>query len=226
MQVPPAIAKIAPDGKLTPRQRRHFMIEMCLRRVRPGTGSSELFMRERTAMEAWPDLREILKGIPWVIIGAVATRAYMPERKTKAMDILVRYQDRDEVIERLERAGYRRISRLAVPGYLMRSPDGVDVDVLFGRYPWLEHALAHPQPDAAGYPAIGLPYLILLKLAANRGRDIGDMTTMLGLVSEAQLNEVRKLVARYAPEDKDDLESLIYLGEQEMQWPSDEDETA
>jgi hypothetical protein len=38
--VPPAIAKIAPDGRLSPRQKRRFMINMLKRRVRPGAGSS------------------------------------------------------------------------------------------------------------------------------------------------------------------------------------------
>ena len=41
-------------------------------------------------MNSWPDLRKILKGILWVIIGGVATRAYMPERMTKDLDILVK----------------------------------------------------------------------------------------------------------------------------------------
>src|SRR6185436_17475639 len=100
MQIPSQIARIAPDGRLTPRQRRHFMIQMCLRRARPGTGSSEAFLRKRTATEAWPDLREILKGIPWVIIGDVATRTYMPERATQDLDILVSQGNGEEVINR------------------------------------------------------------------------------------------------------------------------------
>jgi hypothetical protein len=208
--VPPAIAKIAPDGNLTPRQRRHFLIQMGLRRQKPGTGSSHEFMMRRTAVNPWPDLREVLKGIDWVLIDGVATRAYMPERVTKDMDILV------------ETAGYKKVSRLAAPGYLMRSPDGVELDVLFGRYEWLEEALATRGSDPAGYPVIGLPYLIILKLAANRGRDIGDMTTMLGWVSsEEELDKVREAVARYSPEDRDDLESLIFMGKIEKENPSD-----
>jgi hypothetical protein len=123
--VPPAIAKIAPDGNLTPRQLRRFMIDMVKRRVRPGTGSSAEFMRRRTAMNPWPDLRPILQGIDWVIIGGVATRAYMPERATKDLDILVHQSDGEAVIERLKQAGYRIISRLAVPGCLLLSPEGV-----------------------------------------------------------------------------------------------------
>lgn len=102
LPVPPVIARIAPDGNLTPRQKRRFMIEMVKRRVQPGTGSSHEFMRRRTAMHPWTDLRPILEGIDWVLIGSVATRAYMPERATKAVDILVHRRDGDEVIRRLQ----------------------------------------------------------------------------------------------------------------------------
>jgi hypothetical protein len=218
INVPPSIAKISPDGNLTPRQKRQFLIQMALRRVKPGTGSAPVFMKERTAMQNWPDLREILDGMDWVIIGGVATRAYMPERLTKDLDILVRSSDGDEVIERLKKAGYKLVSRLAVPGYLMRSREGVDVDVLFGNYPWLEEALAHPQRDAAGFPVIALPYLVVLKLSANRFRDISDL---LGWAAEKDLDSVREMVRRYLPGEKDDLESMIFLGQHEQKESPD-----
>ena len=104
-------------------------------------------------MNPWPDLRPILKEIPWVIIGDVATRAYMPERATKDLDILVHHQDRDEVLVRLKAVGYSVISRLAVPGFLLYSPEGVEVDVLFGDYPWLSEALTRHLLKA-GHPSI------------------------------------------------------------------------
>lgn len=172
-------------------------------------------------MHPWPDFRSILSGIEWIIIGGVATRAYMPERVTKDLDILVRASDGPEVIERLKQAGYKVMSRLAVPGYLMRSPDGVEVDVLFGRYPWLTEAFAQVRHDQAGYPVVSLPYLVLLKLAANRGRDVGDMTTMLGWATLDDLDQVRAVVARYSPEDSGDLESLIFIGQKERELPPD-----
>jgi len=171
-------------------------------------------------MHPWPDLRLILQGIDWVLIGGVATRAYMPERETKDMDVLVHHADGDEVISKLRQAGYKVVSRLAIPGYLLQSPEGVEVDVLFGRYPWLREALKHPVYDKADYPVIGLPYLVILKIAANRGRDIGDLTTMLGWAEDADLDAVRAVVARYTPEDLEDLESLIFLGRQEQALPS------
>src|SRR5919109_1406024 len=217
--IPPAIAKIAPDGNLTSRQKRRFMIDMLKRRVRPGTGSSHEFMRRRTAMNPWPDLRPILKGIAWAIVGGVATRAYMPERMTKDLDILVRESDGETVIRRLEGAGYRMASHLAVPGYLMVSPEGVEVDILFGNYPWLKEALDQPGQDPAGYPVVKLPYITLMKMGAQRAQDWADVSRMLGWASEADLDEVRAVVKQYAPEDLEDLESLIFIGKKEQEIP-------
>jgi len=216
MDVPAAIAAVAPDGQLTPAQRRRILINICRRRIRPGTGSSLEFLRRRTAMNPWPDLRPVLQGIPWVVIGAVATRAYMPERATKDLDILVRREDGDEVRERLEAAGYTFVIHLAVPGFLVHSPEGVEVDVVLGDDPWLDEALAHPRQDPAGFPVLDLPYLVLTKLVASRLQDVADLSRMLGLASDEELASVRAVVARYAPTEMDDLESLIYLGRFEM----------
>ena len=216
MEIPPAIAAIAPDGHLTPAQKRRFLIDFCLRRIKPGTGSAPEFLQRRTAMNPWPDLRPILQGIPWTIVGGVATRAYMPERATKDLDILVRQRDSDEVLERLKAAGYHYVTHLTIPGFLARSPDGVDLDVILGDYPWLDEALAHPQRDLAGYPILDMPYLVLMKMISVRVQDTADVSRMLGLASEEELTRVRQVVARYAPEEADDLESLIYLGQVEM----------
>ena len=170
-------------------------------------------------MNPWPDLRPILRGIDWALIGGVATRAYMAERATKDMDILVHEQDGEAAVKKLQQAGYRVASRLAVPGYLMLSPEGVEVDVIFGDHPWLKKALAHPVNDPAGYPVIALPYLIILKMEAQRAHDLGDLGTLLGWASDADLDEVREVVARYAPEDSEDLESLIFIGKKEQEVP-------
>ena len=170
-------------------------------------------------MNPWPDLRPILKGIDWAIIGGVATRAYMPERMTKDLDILVQKNDGEAVVKKLEGAGYHVVSRLAVPGYLMLSPDGVELDIIFGSYPWLKEALAHPAYDPAGYPVVKLPYLIILKMTAQRAQDWADVSRMLGWASDADLDEVRAVIKRYIPEDLEDLESLIFIGKKEQEIP-------
>lgn len=172
-------------------------------------------------MISWPDLRPILKGIDWAIVGDVATRAYMPERMTKNMDIVVHVNDGEAVIKRLEQAGYRIASQLAVPGYLLVSPDGTELDVLFGDYPWLNQALKDANQDSAGYPVVKLPYLALMKLQAQRSQDWTDVSRMLGWASDADLDAVRAVVKQYAPEDLEDLEALIFIGKREQEIPPD-----
>ncbi|MBL8088935.1 MAG: hypothetical protein JNJ43_01305 [Anaerolineales bacterium] len=219
--IPPAIAKIALDGNLTPRQMRRIIIDMVLRNGKSGTGSAHEFMHRRTAMNPWPDLRPILKDVEWAIVGGVATRAYMPERMTKDLDILVHEKDGEAVIKSLEGAGYRIASKLAIPGYLMLSPDGTEVDVIFGNYRWLKKALSDLGKDPAGYPVLKLPYLVMMKMNAQRVRDIGDLGTMLGWASDSDLDEVRAVIREFAPEDLDDLESLIFIGKKEKDFPAD-----
>ena len=174
-------------------------------------------------MNPWPDLRPILKGIDWAIVGGVATRAYMPERMTKDLDILVHQKDGEAVIKRLQQAGYEIVSELVMSGYLMLSPDGIELDVLFGNYPWLKEALTQPGQDPAGYPVVNLPYLVVMKMEAQRAQDWTDVSRMLGWASDADLDKVRAVVKQYTPEDLEDLESLIFIGKKEQEFPpSDE----
>jgi hypothetical protein len=179
MMIPPTIAALTPDGRLTAAQRRRVLIDISRRRIKPGSGSSYKFLERRTAMQSWPDLQPILAGLAWAIVGGVATRTYMPERATKYLDILVEQHDGSEVIRRLEAAGYRLVTELAIPGFLLLSPEGVEVDLLLGNFPWLTEALARPTRDPAGYPVLDLPYLILMKLETSRAQDVGDISRIL-----------------------------------------------
>ncbi|MBI2332101.1 MAG: hypothetical protein HYU84_08090 [Chloroflexi bacterium] len=193
------------------------MIEMLKRRVRPGTGSGASFILKRTAINFICDLRPILIELDWVLIGDVATRNYMPERMTRDLDILVRERDSDAVVAKLESAGYKRESQLSIPGVLMISPNDMEVDVLFGNTPWLEEALKNAITDPVGYPTIALPYLILLKMDAQRAQDWADVSRMLGWASDADLENVREAFRKYAPQDVEDLESLIFIGKKERE---------
>ncbi len=166
-------------------------------------------------MNPWPDLRPILHGIKWVIVGGVATRAYMPERMTKDLDVLVHESDKDAVLLKLQQAGYQVLKPLAIPGYALLAPDGVEVDLLLSTEAWLKDALNEPNLDMAGYPVISLPYLILLKMGAQRTQDWADVSRMLGLASDEDLDKVHAAVARFTPNDSEDLKSLIFIGKQE-----------
>lgn len=169
-------------------------------------------------MVQWPDLTNILEPTHWAVIGAVATRLYMPERMTKDFDIAIAVREADNVRRKLAAAGYVRIGELSIGGSHWQSPDGVQIDVIEGHEIWWPQALAAAQSnrDEQGLPILPFPYLILLKFNASRTIDLGDITRMLGLASDTEHEQVRTLFNHYAPTDLADLESLILLGKLEM----------
>jgi hypothetical protein len=215
-KIPDAIARVAPHGNPDPRQRRRILIDMCLRRIKPGTYTSPELLKRRTAMHSWPQLFTILKDIPWAITGGVATRAYMPERSTQDIDIVLPRAECERAWAAFRDAGFHVASALDAPYFVARSPEIPEVDVICVDFPWIPDALANPHTDKAGMPVLDLPYLIIMKLMANRGVDIGDMTRMLGLASDEDLDRVREAVQAHSPEDMDDLEALILLGRMEI----------
>lgn len=62
-----------------------------------------------------------------------------------------------------------------------------------------------------------LPYLVLMKLNAGRMQDWADLSRMMGWAAEKDVSQVRMIVAPYRPEDREDVESLIFLGRKERE---------
>jgi len=167
-------------------------------------------------MTTWPDLTGILAGLRWAVVGAVATRAYMPERSTQDLDILVAPEIAQEVRARLEGAHFQRVQELAIGGATWRSPSGRLVDVIESRAEWVPEALQRLGRDPQGLPVLALPYLVLMKVESGRAQDLADAARMLGLASEELRQETRRVFQRHAPDALEDLESLITLGKLEM----------
>lgn len=168
-------------------------------------------------MQDWPDLRRVLGDLPWAIVGGVATRAYMAERMTHDLDVIVRHVDGEAAVARMRNAGYAFVGELSIPGQTLRSPEGKEVDVLFGDQPWLDEALEATERDPAGLPVLGLPFLVVLKLKSARTQPWVDVSRMVGQASDGRLAMVRDVVQRWSPDDVEDLEALIYLGQQEIE---------
>ncbi len=202
-------------GLATVGARRKLLLGMALRRARPGAGSADVFLRQRTAMTTWPDLSEILAGLPWAVVGAVATRAYMPERATQDLDVLVIASDAREIRTRLERAGFAKVQDLAIGGTTWRSPSGSLVDVIESAEAWVPEALRDLRRDPQGLPVLSRPYLVLMKVQSGRAQDLADAARMLGFASEEERQITRVLFGRYLPDALEDLESLIALGKLE-----------
>ena len=165
-----------------------------------------------------PDLGSALRGLRWALTGAAAARLYMPERATVDVDIVVKGSDAGAARDALRAAGYDYRSELSIGGSSWSSPGGVPIDVLELSYPWTDAALeaAARNLDPRGLPVLPLAYLVLMKLDAGRVQDIADITRMLGQADDASLEAVRRALGDYAPEDTDDVESLIALGRMEL----------
>lgn len=198
---------------------RATFIRLARRRARPGSGSRPEFLRARTFEIKVPNVRAILEGLRWAVVGAVAARLYMPERTTHDLDIAVWHEDAPAVRKRLEAAGFSYGGELAIGGSSWCSPEGLLLDVVELRTPWARQALAEAQGncDPQGLPILPLPYLVLMKFEASRVQDLADLTRILGQADEEQLQRVRALFARFHPGDLEDLESLISLGRLELE---------
>ena len=140
----------------------------------------------------------------------------MPERLARDFDILVHHQDGDATLVQLRQAGYQLASEPTISGRKSYAPDGTEIDLLLIPFPWIDDALQPDQQDPAGYPVLDLPYLVLMKMETSRAQDLADLSKMLGLAAETDLERTRQIVDRYMPEAAEDLESLIYLGGLEM----------
>lgn len=170
----------------------------------------------------WPDLSEVFGDLPWAVVGAVATRLYMPERMTRDLDVVLATDDLAAASEKLATAGWTLGGPLTIGGATWTSPGGQPVDIIAGHEPWWPDALreARTNRDGQGLPILPLHYLVLMKFQAGRTVDLGDISRVLGLANEKQLQATRQLFRIYEADGLDDLESLIALGRLEMQPPA------
>ncbi len=194
---------------------RQKFIQLTLRRVKPGSGSTNEFLTTRTWNKQVTDLRQLIQA-NYVIVGGVATRLYMPERMTDDLDILIHEDEATQVYLGLIEQNARRIGDLSIGGTSWELPDRTILDIITSNRAWVSTALLRPRIGGDGQPTIDLPFLVLMKLEASRTTDISDISRMLGQASDLELDEVRKTIEMYDRNSVEDLESLIQLGKIEM----------
>lgn len=215
-------------------ERRRFFLDRGLRRRRHGTGSGralESLMRlPRVELRVHPD--ELFAGIPYCVVGGVATRAYMPERMTKDVAVLVAASDFSIAEQRLRDRGYVKTSSGENPCFRDSSnglfgthweKGSTRVDVISSHGDWVDEALTHESRDQTGLRVIALPYLVLMKLDASRGQDQADVERMLGRLAPGEVERVAATVAQYLddPEVADDVRQYAALGQLEYRDSSE-----
>ena len=192
-----------------PAARRHFYIQMAKKRLRPGSGPETLWAR--TWRRPVFDLRTIT-AVPFVVISGVATRLYAPERMTDDLDTLIEAKNVERLSADLTGGGCQKLGALSIGGSHWKLPDGMSLDVLAEDAPWAAEAVPNLAFTPNGLPVVSLLYLVLIKMRASRGIDIGDLTRVLGAADDANIVETEKVIAAYLPDGAEDLEGLIYFG--------------
>ncbi len=190
------------------------LIDMALRRVREGAGTYTSGPSNQWVQKI-PDLRRWFADVPFLVVGGLATRLYMPERMTGDVDVLVAADNLQRVEQELEKYRARRIGPLSIGGSAWRLSDGRELDLIATAAPWCTQAFREAREGPDGQPYIDLPWLTLLKLESSRPQDLADLSRMLGNAGPALRDRIREVVARYRPGDSEDIESLIKLGDLE-----------
>ena len=185
-----------------------LLIKIAQRRVKPGTGSAYAIAAHKKDME-------ILHFITtnFMLIGGHATALYMPQRQTLDFDILVKDEDELKIEAEFLDRGATITSSLTIGGksYLL---DGQSIDAIACSQTWFDEAYTQAV-EAWGVKVIPLPYLVLLKMQASRMQDLADCSRMLGLADNLTIHKIEKVFLEYAPNDLEDLNSLIELGKLE-----------
>jgi hypothetical protein len=164
-------------------------------------------------------------GVPAMVVGGVAASILGRPRATRDIDglaiaaeerwpaLLAKAQDHG-IAARLEQPlDFARRSRVLL---LRHTDSGIDIDIILGRLPFEEEAVARSEVhDLAGVP-VKLPRvedLIIMKAIAQRPQDLRDIEGLLDAHPDADFDRVRRWVAEFstAMTMPDILESLDNL---------------
>ena len=195
--------------------RRKKLIEIAKKKAKFVCGNNGHFLKTRTWNYPIADITSIIKQTPFVIIGGVATRMYMLERRTHNLDILIQFQDASTVEKQLQTFNAKQLSSLNFGGTCWQLVDGSFLNVISLNEPWVIEAVLNPNYHSTGLPIISLPYLVLIKLKSSRPQDLADISRMLGGANKQQLQRTREIIELYLSDVVDDLEDLIWLGQLE-----------
>ena len=97
--------------------KRKVFLSLVKKRVQPGSGSGLDFLHKRTWSYSVSNLNLILTQAPFVIVGGVATRLYMPERMTLDIDILIKTKDAKKICKRsgvIKKMSYMKLDEIVM----------------------------------------------------------------------------------------------------------------
>jgi len=208
--------------------RRQFYLQRSGRKNTRGSGSAldRLMVVPRKKVPHMDT--ELVVGLPAMLIGAHAAAVYAPERSTADVDVVVEHDSFGKAEQQLGAKGWTKASALAFPhaklglyGSAWSPADGgPPLDLIASRQPWLREAFAAPEVrNTQGARVLPLPYLVLMKLDSARGVYQGDLTRILGRLSEPEVEDVVVVVDRNYSDSEvaDDIRQYAEIGRWEYE---------
>jgi hypothetical protein len=182
----------------------------------------EAFLRVLADLTAWLEISRI----PAMVVGGVAASILGRPRATRDIDALVILSEdmwaaalaaaeRHGIVARIdEPLEFARKTRTLLLRHL---ESAVDIDVILGRLPFEEEAIARSESHDLGGVRVKLPQvedLLILKAIACRPQDLRDIEGLLDVHPDVNIDRVRQWVREFAtamtmPDLLEDFEQTI-----------------
>jgi hypothetical protein len=192
------------------------IIAMACRRAHKGSGTASHVVREAGVDYDGADVGAYLRNVSYLLVGGMASSIYMQPRATLDTDALVSLEELKAAEEGLLAAGCRKTGNLSIGGSTWITPSGEVLDLIALDAPWIEQAMTQPVIGPRGIRFIALPYLVLMKLLSARLQDLADISRMLGVAADEDVEKVLQAVREYSPQDEEDVHSMLRLGRLEL----------
>jgi hypothetical protein len=182
----------------------------------------EPFLKVLADLTGWLDGA----GVPAMVVGGVAASIMGRPRATRDIDSLAIVPEENwpalltaaqshGIVARIEQPlEFARRTRVL----LVRHADtGIDIDVIFGRLPFEEEAIARGELHNLAGLHVKLPQvedLMIMKAIAGRPQDLRDIEGLLDVHPDADIDRVRRWVREFSvavtmPDMLDDFERLL-----------------
>jgi hypothetical protein len=167
-------------------------------------------------------LKELFAAASVCLIGAHALAAYAPERATQDVDVFTTKTDYELASKQLKIAAYRKDADLTFTQTALglfgsrwnAESAGPPLDLISTTQDWGEEVFrVAPQFTKSGDRVIPLAYLVLMKLDAARSIDQGDLSRIMGRLSDKQVDDVVAVVARLYSHDPAAIEDVRQYAE-------------
>ena len=198
---------------------RRIMLQIATRHMASGGASPREWgsTHKDIDMGGWAAATKVI-GVEYAVGGGNAANSYMEPQYTEDLDLVLALADLEAAKTHAQEAGWTKLGPIhldfGMEGSAWATPGGLPVDLLGLPMGWGGDALAAARSNILnGLPTLTRPYIMFCKIIASRLKDMGPLAKMAGGASASELALFRDLVRRWCPDEIDDMNQIILLGQ-------------